>query len=449
MDAELRESDLAFSLLRAAQTITLVIRDGRSLDQAISHVTQDVATAQARGAIRDLSYFGLRNLGRGVVLTELTTRKSELNPLELTELMGLGFALLWPSRAPKYPPHTVVNQVVSACAADPQFKRAKGLVNACLRTFLRETEALCKQANKDQLAQWNLPNWWLKKLQQQHPTIWRELVIQSQHHAPLVLRVNSRWGTPLQYQERLAQAGIVAEVIGPQAVWVHKGMSVDLLPGFDQGHVSVQDSAAQLAAPLLDLQNGQRVLDACAAPGGKTGHLLELANVSVLALDSSASRLKRVHSNVERIAHTLPKSFAFRSLAAKAEDVSAWWDGKPFDAILADVPCTGSGVVRRHPDIPWLRRERDVANLSHIQHKILGALWSTLRPGGKLLFVTCSIFSEEGPLLAKAFIEKHPDAQPLEAPGLVLPLPFGGAADPMGASPDGFFYALFQKQLSD
>lgn len=447
MDVALKETDLAFSLLKAAKVITLVIRDGRSLDQALNHVCQSIQTPSTKGAIRDLSYFGLRNLGRGVVLTELTTKKPELNPLELTELMALGFALLWPTETPKYPQHTVVNQIVNACGADPEFQRAKGLVNACLRTFLREMDDLVKAALKDPLAQWNMPGWWLKKLQHQHPKQWENILNQAKTHAPLVLRVNSRWGTPSQYLDRLTDAGMHASVIGPQAVWVHKGVHVDALPGFAEGHVSVQDSAAQLAAPLLKIKNGDRVLDACAAPGGKTGHLLELASVDLTALDSSGSRLPRVQSNVDRIAPTLTGKWHFQTKASRAEDLDNWWDGKPFDAILADVPCTGSGVVRRHPDIPWLRRADDVVKLSHIQHKILSALWSTLKPGGTLLLVTCSIFSEEGPLLAKAFIDKHSDATPLPAPGLVLPAPNKQLAEPFAASPDGFFYALFQKKL--
>jgi 16S rRNA (cytosine967-C5)-methyltransferase len=449
MSSTLRESDLAFALLKAAQAISLVLREGRSLDQAVGHVQQDVLTAQARGAIQDLSYYGLRNAGRGFVLMQLLTKKNELNPLELTDLMILGLGLLWPSETPKYPAHTVVNQMVNACEAHSPFQRAKGLVNACLRTFLRETEALCQQALKDPLAQFNLPDWWLERVQRQHPQHWRDLVQQAQTQAPLVLRVNTRWGTPQQYVARLVEAGMPAQVIGPQAVWVHKGVPVENLPGFALGHVSVQDHAAQWAAPLLDVQDGQRVLDACAAPGGKTGHLLECANIHVLALDISASRLKRVESTVERLLPTLPASgWSFECQVAQAQNLDAWWDGEPFDAVLADVPCTGSGVVRRHPDIPWLRREQDVANLSHKQHEILDALWSTLRPGGKLLLVTCSIFLEEGPELSKAFTANHPDALPLPAPGLVLPDKGTEAEGGSSVSPDGFFYALFQKQAT-
>lgn len=449
MSNTLRESDLAFALLKAAQAMSLVLREGRSLDQSISHVLQGVLTAQARGAIQDLSYFGLRNAGRGFVLMQMLTKKDELNPLALTDLMILGLGLLWPSETPKYPAHTVVNQMVNACEAHAAFKRAKGLVNACLRTFLRESKALCEKALKDPMAQFNLPDWWLERVQRQHPQHWLDLVEQGQTQAPLVLRVNARWGTPQQYVTRLEEAGLAAQVIGSQAVWVHKGVQVEYLPGFDQGHVSVQDSAAQWAAPLLEVQEGQRVLDACAAPGGKTGHLLECANIHLLALDTGASRLKRVENNVERILPTLPANgWSFECQVAQAQHLNAWWDGEPFDAILADVPCTGSGVVRRHPDIPWLRREQDVANLSHIQHEILDALWSTLRLGGKLLLVTCSIFLEEGPELSKAFTANHPDARPLPAPGLVLPQRSTEAENGFSVSPDGFFYALFQKHAA-
>jgi 16S rRNA (cytosine967-C5)-methyltransferase len=239
-----------------------------------------------------------------------------------------------------------------------------------------------------------------------------------------------------------------ASVIGEQAVLLAKPVPVSALPGFDLGQVSVQDSAAQLASQLLNPQNGQRVLDACAAPGGKTGHLLELADIELVALDSSPQRLGRVEDNIRRIAPTLNGQWDLRLKVAQAELLDTWWDGVPFDGILADVPCTGSGVVRRHPDIPWLRRPDDIAKLSQIQHKILNALWSTLKPGGTLLLVTCSIFPEEGPLLAKVFLDNHSDALAQTAPGWVLPVAPANPDQGFDASPDGFFYAKFEKSLT-
>lgn len=439
---------MAFALLKAAAVMTRVLREGRSLDQALAAETKGVKTPQALGAIQDLAYFGMRNLGRGQVLTRLISGKALLNPEPLNELVALGFGLLWDDKNPKYPAHTVVDQMVYACTGSEQFARAKGLTNACLRNFLRDSNTWRTKAFEDPLAQHNLPVWWIEKLKASHPQHWETMVAQAQSHPPLVVRVNTRSISAPAYAEQLNTAGMEARVIGQQAVLLAKPVPVSALPGFDLGQVSVQDSAAQLASQLLNPQNGQRILDACAAPGGKTGHLLELADIELVALDSSPQRLGRVEDNIRRIAPTLNGQWDLRLKVAQAELLDTWWDGVPFDGILADVPCTGSGVVRRHPDIPWLRRPDDIAKLSQIQHKILNALWSTLKPGGTLLLVTCSIFPEEGPLLANAFLDNHSDALAQTAPGWVLPVAAANPDQGFDASPDGFFYAKFEKSLT-
>lgn len=439
---------MAFALLKAAAVMTRVLREGRSLDQALAAETKGIKTAQALGAIQDLAYFGMRNLGRGQVLTRLISGKSLLSPEPLNELMALGFGLLWDSKNPKYPAHTVVDQMVYACTGSEQFARAKGLANACLRNFLRDSNTWRNKAMEDPLAQHNLPVWWVEKLKTSHPQHWETLLAQAQSHPPLVVRVNTRSSSAAAYAEQLNAAGTEASVLGEQAVLLAKPVPVSGLPGFDLGQVSVQDSAAQLASQLLNPQKGQRILDACAAPGGKTGHLLELADIELVAIDSSPQRLGKVEDNIRRIAPTLNGQWDLRLKVAQAELLDTWWDGVPFDGILADVPCTGSGVVRRHPDIPWLRRPDDLAKLSQIQHKILNALWSTLKPGGTLLVVTCSIFPEEGPLLAKAFLDNHSDALAQTAPGWVLPVAPANPDQGFDASPDGFFYAKFEKSLT-
>lgn len=442
------EASLAFALLKAAAVLTRVLREGRSLDQALVAETKHVKSSQTLGAIQDLAYFGLRHLGQGQVLTRLISGKELLSPEPLNELMALGFALLWDEKSPKYPAHTVVDQMVYACTGSELFSRAKGLANACLRNFLRDANTWRAKALQDPLAQYNLPAWWVEKLKVSHPECWQTILAQAQSHPPFVVRVNSRSSSAQAYVAQLNAAGIQASVLGEQAVLLAKPVPVSALPGFELGLVSVQDSAAQLASQLLNPKNGQRILDACAAPGGKTGHLLELADIELVALDSSPQRLDRVEDNIQRIAPTLTGQWDLRLKVAQAELLDTWWDGVPFDSILADVPCTGSGVVRRHPDIPWLRRPDDIAKLSQIQHKILNALWSTLKPGGTLLLVTCSIFPEEGPLLAKAFQHNHPDALVHAAPGLVLPVPPSSSNQGFDASPDGFFYAKFQKPLT-
>jgi 16S rRNA (cytosine967-C5)-methyltransferase len=444
----LTEASLAFALLKSAAVLTRVLREGRSLDQAIATETKGIKSSQALGAIQDLAYFGMRHLGQGQVLTRLISGKLQLSPEPLNELMALGFSLLWNNKKPKYPAHTVVDQLVYACTGSEQFARAKGLANACLRNFLRDETAWRAKALEDPLAQHNLPAWWVEKLKTSHPEHWETIVAQGQSHPPLVLRVNSRICTAQVYAQQLNEAGMPASVIGQQGVRLSKPVPVSALPGFAQGRVSVQDSAAQMAAQLLNPLAGQHILDACAAPGGKTGHLLELADIDLLAIDSSPQRLDRVEDNIRRIAPTLKGRWDLRLKVAQAELPDTWWDGKPFDSILADVPCTGSGVVRRHPDIPWLRRPDDIAKLSQIQHKILNALWSTLKPSGTLLLVTCSIFPEEGPLLAKKFQENHPDALALDAPGLLLPAIINQTDSDFNTSSDGFFFAKFKKSTA-
>jgi len=215
---------------------------------------------------------------------------------------------------------------------------------------------------------------------------------------------------------------------------------VTQLPGFAEGWWSVQDAGAQLAAELLAPADGMRVLDACSAPGGKTAHLLELADIDLLALDADGERLERVEQNLDRLGLA---SNRVQMKAADASDLDAWWDGKPFDAVLADVPCTASGIVRRHPDIRWLRRENDVRRTATLQAKILDSLWQTVAPGGRLLYVTCSVFPIEGARQALEFLQRHPEAQRLDAPGQLLPVAVDATP---AAQHDGFFYALFAKQ---
>jgi 16S rRNA (cytosine967-C5)-methyltransferase len=247
----------------------------------------------------------------------------------------------------------------------------------------------------------------------------------------MTLRINCRQTTMAAYLQMLADHAIAATQVGPYAVRLNHAMPVNRIPGFEQGHVSVQDAAAQLAAPLLDVRDGMRVLDACAAPGGKTGHLLELADIDLLALDSDSKRLTRITENLDRL-----------HLKARLETGDAvkrnWWDGQQYDRILADVPCTASGILRRHPDIRWLRRKVDIAQLTAISRQILDNLWQTLRPGGKLLFVTCSVWPQESEAQAAAFAQRN-QAQRLPAPGQLLPS--ANAQD----DHDGLFYALFQK----
>ena len=281
------------------------------------------------------------------------------------------------------------------------------------------------------------------------PVQWQAILQADNQHPPMTLRVNARRGSATAYLERLAAQGLAARALGEQAVQLERPCAVTALPGFGDGDVSVQDVSAQRAAPLLvgsgRLRAGARVLDACAAPGGKTAHLLELADLEVVALDSDASRLSRVLDNLARL------GLSARTVCADAADTDRWWDGQPFDAVLLDAPCTASGILRRHPDVRWLRRHSDIAGLVAQQRRLLDALWPVLRPGGRLLFCTCSVFRAEGAEQIDAFLQRYPDARlPVDppSPGHLLPLPDNPNKPPEatdGAPPDGFFLALIEK----
>jgi 16S rRNA (cytosine967-C5)-methyltransferase len=431
----LKPDSLAFCLLGAANAVAQV-RNGSALPQALAKVfAQSEAAPQARGAIQDIAYRTMRQLGRSEALIGLMTSKAP-EPAMLAALLCCALALIAaPDGEPlPYEEFTVVDQTVTAATAHPDLAHAKGMVNAVLRRFLREKASLLQQALLQPVAQWNYPQWWIDAARAAYPQHWQAILTAGNQAPPLTLRVNRRKSTLPAYLAMLGDAGIGAAQVGPHAVRLDKPIAVGLIPGFEQGLVSVQDAGAQLAAPLLDVQDGMRVLDACAAPGGKTCHLLELADVQLVALDSDAKRLPRIAQNLERLQLAA-------TLTACDARTSDWWDGQPFDRILADVPCTASGIVRRHPDIRWLRRKGDALQLAALSARILDNLWQMLRPGGKLLFVTCSLWPQESEAQAAAFTVRN-NAARLDAPGQLLP---SAVAD---QDHDGLFYALFQKNAA-
>jgi len=434
---------LATLLAHTADTVQAV-RGGRSLNTALARCPVD-----ARPGVQALSFQVLRRLGSAQAARTLLAPK--LPPPAVDALLLSALALLWPDPHAPYAEHTLVDQAVSA--ARSRHKPSSGFVNAVLRRFLRERETIVEAVERDPVGATNHPAWWLERLQRDWPDRWQAIVAADNAHPPMTLRVNARRLGAADYVARLADAGIAAQVVGPHAVALTTPLPVTRLPGFEQGDVSVQDAAAQLAAPLLlgpGLPSGARVLDACAAPGGKTAHLLELADLDVLALDTDADRLQRVRDTLQRL------SLQARTLAADAGQPSAWWDGEPFDAILLDAPCTASGIVRRHPDARWLRRAADVDALARTQARLLDALWPLLAPGARLLYCTCSVFKAEGQSQIDAFLQRHADASLPDgppSPGHLLALPDNGAmAQSSGrvpaiqASPDGFFYALIQRR---
>ena len=429
---DLKPDSLSYSLIGAAQAIAAVLK-GVALPQALANVFSGSAVLPAhRGAIQDLAYRAMRQTGRvDALISAMTSKPPE--PALLYSLLCLALALVVESDESLHPyaAFTVVDQAVNAAAAHPDLAHAKNMVNALLRRFLRERESLLAEVMKLPAARWNYPQWWIDSCKSAYPKDWQAILDAGNLQPPLTLRINRRATDMAQYLALLQEHGMTARAIGESAVRLDRAVPVYQIPGFSEGLVSVQDAAAQLAAPLLDLHDGMRVLDACAAPGGKTCHLLETANLNLLALDSDALRLKRISDNLER----LKLSAQIMQGDASKRD---WWDGQQFDRVLADVPCTASGIVRRHPDIRWLRRKADSAQLATLSARILDNLWMMTKPDGKLLLVTCSIWPQESEAQAAAFAHRH-QAKRLPAPGQLLP---SATTD---ADHDGLFFALFQK----
>ena len=355
-----------------------------------------------------------------------------------------------PTQAP-YEPYTLVNQAVEAAKKNRNLQGQANFLNACLRRFLRERDALVAATDADVQAQWNHPVWWVKRLQQDHPAHWQDILRANNQAAPMTLRVNTQRVSRDALQAQWAQQGLMAQPVGQQGLVLAHALPVRDIPGFAEGLCSVQDAAAQCAAQLLldgmDTSAPLRILDACAAPGGKTAHLLELLNeqAEVTALDIDPQRCERIAQNLQRIGRTA------HVVAADAAQTKTWWDGRQLDAILLDAPCTASGIVRRHPDVRWLRRETDVAQLAKIQKNLLKQLWPLVRPGGRLLYCTCSVFKAEGEQQVKAFVEHNTDADLRPSLGHLRPQSGSGTgvlADNLSGDHDGFYYALLEKRLA-
>ncbi len=400
---------------------------GMALHQVLPRRLQLLKTPGERGALQDIVYGSLRQLGRLDVWLDTLLERPMTDP-RLGWLLRVALYQLAYTRAPA---HAVVHNAVTA--AGQGWRR--GLVNAVLRNFQRRRPELEKIADAQPSGRWSHPDWWITRLQAEHPAHWQAILEASLLHPPFTLRVNCRHGSVASYLQRLSEAGLPARQTGPDALTLDKPVPVSKLPGFEQGDVSVQDAGAQWAARLLGAQRGERVLDACAAPGGKTGHILERADVSLTTLDVDPARLERVRQNLDRL------QLKATLIAGDAARPESWWDGVAFDRILADVPCSASGVVRRNPDIKWIRRPDDIAQFAAQQAVILKRLWPLLAPGGTLLYATCSVFEEENDGQVRAFLAHH--AQDAER----CPLPENlsdGSLLP-DAEHDGFYYALLRK----
>ena len=413
---------------RLASLAVSQVLAGRNLSQLLSSLWQrhPGLSPQQRAAIQDLSCGTLRFYGQLQALLEHLLEK----PLRDQRLRALLLVGLYQLQHTRVAPHAVVDHAVKTAAALNQ-RSAKGLVNAILRNFLRNRETLQGLVATDEVGRYSHPQWWIDKLKAQYPRDYDAVLTADNLHPPMILRVNRRATTKQDYQTLLLNSGMEAEDLGGDALLLKCAVAVKELPGFAEGMVTVQDAAAQLAAPLLDVQPGMRVLDACAAPGGKTTHILELADAQLTALDDDVDRLRLVTENLQRL------KLEARVVCGDAANPQDWWDGRPFQRILADVPCSASGVARRHPDIKWLRRETDIGQFAATQRRILDALWQCLDRGGKLLYVTCSVFAEENRRQVDAFLERHRNAEllPLSTQSQLLP----------DSKHDGFFYALLRK----
>jgi 16S rRNA (cytosine967-C5)-methyltransferase len=402
--------------------------------QGVWHSHTDLS-AQQRGAIQDLSYGVLRFYGQLDVLLGLLLKK----PLKDQNLRCLLLVALYQLEYSKTASHAVVDNAVSVSRTFGRGKSARGvqgLVNAVLRNFIRNRSTLLARVAECEVGQYSHPQWWIDKLRAQYPQDYKTVLDNSNKRPPMTLRVNRRKAMITEYQNLLTQSGMDARPSGNNALELSQPVAVVRLPGFAEGLVSVQDAGAQMAARLLDVRDHMRVLDACAAPGGKSAHLLELADIELTAVDNDIARVARITQNFTRLGLK-----ASHIIHGNASQPAEWWDGKLFDRILADVPCSASGVTRRHPDIKWLRRESDLFQFVAKQREILDALWQILASDGKLLYATCSVFTEENELQVKNFLRYHSDARLVPISGIeatdgqILP----------NSHHDGFFYALLHK----
>ena len=421
----------------AVQILLSVFSDGRSLTAACAQILPDLPDARERAFTQDLCYGVMRwwphleAVARELVHRPLPPRDADVHCLIL-----LGLYQMLHTRVPE---HAAVAATVAVTAALRK-AWARGMVNAVLRRFQRERDAVLARADRDEAAALAHPAWLLRRIR----TDWPRLAPyrRDNRRAPMWLRVNRRQGTREIILRELGAAGIGAAVsaVAADALLLDEPVDVVRLPGFAAGRVSVQDGAAQLAALLLGAETGQRVLDLCAAPGGKSAHILELADVELCAVDVDEERLQRVRETLDRLG--LPA----RLVCADAAQPQTWWDGALFDRILLDAPCSASGVIRRHPDIKRLRRPEDIAALAAQQRALLDAAWTMLAPGGMLLYATCSIMHEENNAQIEDFLARRTDARARAIDvAWGRPLSCGRQILPGEDGMDGFFYACVDK----
>ncbi|RZU99472.1 16S rRNA (cytosine(967)-C(5))-methyltransferase RsmB [Spiribacter vilamensis] len=425
----------------AVEVLLAVLGRGRSLDRALAEHAPMDADGRDVGLCRAIAYGVLRHHRRlGAIRDRFLRTRLRDRDQDMALLLEIGFFQLV---AMDVPAHAAVSETVAVARQRGKPWAAK-LINAVLRRFQRDGDGCLAAVDADPAQRDSVPDWLLNRLRADWPAQWPELLAAQNDRAPMTLRVNQRRVSLTDYQHRLAAAGIAAAPLPgfDAALVLQTPVNVEALPGFDAGDCSVQDAVAQLAAPLLDAADHHRVLDACAAPGGKSAHLLERSRPSLLALDSDAARLQRVSETLDRL------GLEGECRAADATLADQWWDGRPFDRILIDAPCSGTGVIRRHPDIKWLRRDADIARLADEQRRLLEALWPLLAVGGRLVYCTCSIIRAENESVVAAFVGDHADDVRAIPPGLSVGQSTGYGQQILTgeAGVDGFYYACLEKR---
>ena len=426
--------------LAAARALAAVLNGKASLGSSLPPLL-DKVEPRDRGLAQDLAFGTARWQPRLALLADKLLQKPfKAADRDVEALLLVGLYQLLHTRIPA---HAAIGETV-ACVDKLKKSSLKGLLNAVLRNAQRDHEALFAELERDPVLHTAHPRWLQKRLKADWPEQWQAICTANNAHPPLILRVNRRHGSRDAYLAELRGNGIEAEpcTFSRDGIRLLQPCDVKTLPGFAEGRVSVQDEAAQLAADLLDLAPGQRVLDACAAPGGKTCHLLEAQPQlsEVIALDLEPSRLARVQENLERL------QLKATLIAADGRDVTSWWDGKPFQRILLDAPCSATGVIRRHPDIKLTRQADDIAALAQLQGELLDALWPTLEVGGVLLYATCSVLPQENSDNIAAFLQRTPGARELDIAGAFgLKQAHGRQLLPQADGHDGFYYAKLIK----
>lgn len=426
--------------LAAARALAAVLNGKASLGSSLPPLL-DRVEPRDRALAQDLAFGTARWQPRlALLMDKLLQKPFKAADRDVEALLLVGLYQLLHTRIPA---HAAIGETV-ACVDKLKKSSLKGLLNAVLRRAQREHEALLAELDRDPVLHTAHPRWLQKRLKADWPELWQAICAANNQHPPLLLRVNRRQGSREQYLAELQAAGIAAEpcAFSRDGIRLPEACDVKTLPGFMEGRVSVQDEAAQLAADLLDLATGQRVLDACAAPGGKTCHLLEaepgLGHVT--AIDLEQSRLARVRDNLDRL------GLDAELIAADGRETKVWWDGKPFQRILLDAPCSATGVIRRHPDIKLTRQEADIAALAQLQGELLDALWPTLEVGGILLYATCSVLPQENSDNIGAFLARTPGARELDITGpFGLKQAHGRQLLPQDGGHDGFYYAKLIK----